>query len=285
MQEVIFKITRKITVFIALSLPLLGCTKLIFQPDSFVYSRPKDLGLDFYDVFLRSADDIQIHGWFLRAKSTAKGTVFVLHGNAQNISSHVKSISWLPDAGYHVFIMDYRGYGDSTGKPSILGAVLDIKTGLTWLNKNSMVQKGPVFLLGQSLGAALGVYFVGNEPKVKQYLSGVVVDASFSSYRKIAQEKFSELWLTWLFQYQLSLLFTDKYDPVDYIAKLSPLPVLIMHSKEDRVVPFSHAQMLFDQAVSPKFFIETQGSHNDTFRFDQYRQDFLEFMDRATRIK
>ncbi len=274
----IFRLAGKITALIALSLSLSGCTNFIFQPDRFIYHTPGELGLDFHDVFLKTPDDIQIHGWFLRAKGVAKGTVFVLHGNAQNISSHVLSISWLPGAGYNVFIMDYRGYGDSTGEPNVPGAILDIKAGFMWLNKNPEVQQRPLFLLGQSLGAALGVYFVGSDPEVKRHLAGVILDAGFSRYRTIAREKFDDFWLTWLFQYPLSQLFSDKYDPEDFIAKISPLPVLIMHSKEDRLVPFNHGKRLFEQAGKPKFFIETEGAHIDTFRFNRYRQDFLEFM-------
>jgi fermentation-respiration switch protein FrsA (DUF1100 family) len=278
LPESIIKVIGKTTAIIALALSLSGCTNLIFQPDRFIYSTPKELGLDFHDVFLKTPDEIQIHGWFLRAQGIAKGTVFVLHGNAQNISSHFLSIAWLPSAGYHVFIMDYRGYGDSSGEPDIPGVVLDIKAGFTWLNNNPEVQQRPLFLLGQSLGAVLGVYFVGSYPEVKQHLAGVILDAGFSRYRTIAREKFADFWLTWLFQYPFSMLFSDKYDSEDYIAKISPVPVLIMHSKEDRVVPFNHGKRLFEHAGTPKFFIETEGGHIETFRFNRYRQDFLEFM-------
>lgn len=278
LPDSIFRIIGKTTALIAVALSLSGCTNFIFQPDRLIYYTPGELGLDFHDVFLKTPDDIQIHGWFLRAKGVAKGTVFVLHGNAQNISSHVLSISWLPDAGYHVFIMDYRGYGNSSGKPNISDVVLDIKTGFTWLSKYPDVQQGPLFLLGQSLGAALGVYFVGNDPEAKQHLAGVILDAGFSRYRKIAREKFADFWLTWLFQYPFSLLFTDRYDPEEFIAKISPVPVLIMHSKEDKLVPFNHGKRLFEQAGKPKFFIETEGGHIETFRFNRYRRDFLEFM-------
>jgi alpha-beta hydrolase superfamily lysophospholipase len=54
-----------------------------------------------------------------------------LHGNAQNISAHIHSVHWLPKQGYHVYLIDYRGYGDSTGKPT--GVIDDINTGFTWL--------------------------------------------------------------------------------------------------------------------------------------------------------
>jgi fermentation-respiration switch protein FrsA (DUF1100 family) len=279
--DIIFRLSGKIAALIALVLCFSGCTNFIFQPDRFNYFTPKELELDFRDVFLKTFDDIQIHGWFLKATGIAKGTVYVLHGNAQNISSHVVSISWLPGAGYNVFIIDYRGYGDSTGEPDIGGIMLDIGTGFKWLGQNSEVQNKPLYLMGQSIGAAVGVYYVANYPEIKRHLTGVILDASFSRYRTIAQEKFADHWLTWLFQYPLSLLFSNKYDPEDFIDKISPVPVLIMHSKGDTVVPFVHGKRLFEVASQPKFFIETKGGHIETFLYDQYRKDALEFMANA----
>lgn len=276
--DTFFSVAWRIIAIITFAWCLIGCTNFIFQPDHDVYYTPGELGLTFHDVFLKTPDDVQIHGWFLKAKGSPKGTVFVLHGNAQNISSHVISVAWLPASGYHVFIMDYRGYGDSTGTPDITTVFLDIKTAMTWLLKMPDVKPMPIFLLGQSLGAALGVYFLGTDLEVKQNLAGVILDGCFSRYRTIAKEKLAESWITWLFQDAFPLFISDKHDPEDYIAKLSPLPILIMHSQGDRVIPFHHGQRLFEHAGEPKFFIETEGGHIATFRYEQYRQDLLEFM-------
>ncbi len=281
LSDIFFRATGKITVIVVLVWFLMGCTNFVFQPDRFTYHTPREFGLDFHDVFLKTPDDIQIHGWFLKAKGTAKGTVFVLHGNAQNISSHITTIYWLPSCGYHVFIMDYRGYGDSMGTPGFPEVFIDIKTCLTWLINNREVQSKPLFLLGQSLGAALGVYFIGNDPDVKQHLSGVILDGGFSRYRTMAREKFAEFWLTWPFQYIFPLLFSDQYDPEDYIAKISPLPLLVMHSKRDRVVSFNQGKKLFEYAEQPKIFIETEGSHIGTFHYEKYRRNMLDFMSSA----
>jgi fermentation-respiration switch protein FrsA (DUF1100 family) len=281
LSDIFFRANGKITTIVVLVLLLSGCMNYIFQPDKLFYYSPRELELDYYDVFLKTPDNIQIHGWFLKAKGAAKGTVFVLHGNAQNISSHVISVAWLPPSGYNVFIMDYRGYGDSTGYAAIPDVFLDIKTGLAWLIKNPAVQSRPIFLLGQSLGAALGVYLIGSDLDAKQQLTGVILDGSFSRYRTLAREKLSESWLTWLLQSSLPLLLSDKYDPEDYIAKISPLPILIMHSKDDAMVPFNYGKRLYEHAKNPKFFIETAGSHVGTFFYEQYRKDVLKFMSRA----
>lgn len=285
-SDTFFKSAQKIIAIIALVCSLPGCTNFqpinyVFRPDSLVYNSPGEHKMDYRDVFLKTADNVQIHGWFLKAKAPAKGTVFVLHGNSQNISAHILSISWLPSSGYNVFIMDYRGYGKSTGIPGFPEIFLDIKTGLTWLRDNPEVEQKPLFLLGQSLGAALGIYFVGNDPDAKQSLSGVILDASFSRYRTIAKEVLAENWYTWIYQYTFPSYIPDQYDPEDYIAKISPLPILLMHSKQDKVVSIKHAEQLFSKAKEPKVFIETIGSHLQTFRYAQYREEMLDFMSRS----
>ncbi|TGO03058.1 hypothetical protein PN36_13545 [Candidatus Thiomargarita nelsonii] len=266
---------KLILVFIVLLIS--GCTNLVFYPDKIRYTTPSDFGLEHEDIFLTSTDGIQLHGWFLPSSvDKIKGTVFFLHGNAQNISAHIHSVHWLPKNGYHVYLIDYRGYGNSTGQPTVQGVIDDINIGFTWLIQR--VQKGPIYLMGQSLGATLGIYFVGSRPKVREQLAGVIMDAGFSSFRVIAREKLSDFWLTWPFQYPLSMLLTDNYDPEDFIQNISPVPVLIMHSNDDKVVPSSHGQKLFKLAGKPKFYKKTRNGHISTFKYKEYRQTVLEFM-------
>jgi hypothetical protein len=257
-----------------------GCASAFFHPDRIFYNSPREFGLKFRDVFITAPEQIQLHGWFLPAPIDPKGTVFFLHGNSQNISAHINSVYWLPEAGYNVFLLDYRGYGDSSGTPTIPGAISDIKIGFTWLERHKAVQNKPIFLLGQSLGASLGIYFVGTIPDVKSSLHGVILDASFSSFRLIAREKLSGFWPTWPLQYPISLLITEKYDPEDYVQNIAPVPVLIMHSNEDEVVGPSHSQRLYELAVEPKFYAQTQGRHIDTFKYYEHRKTVLNFMAR-----
>jgi len=257
---------------------IVGCSNLMFLPNQIRYSTPDDFGLDYEDIFLRIPENIRLHAWFLPSKVDAKGTVFFLHGNAQNISAHIYSIYWLPENGYHVFMIDYRGYGASTGTPTVQGVLDDISTGFAWLVQNQQVQKGPIFLLGQSLGASLGIYFVGTHSNEKKQLAGVIADAAFSSFRSIAREKLDSFWLTWPLQYPLSLLMPDDFDPQDVIQNISPVPVLIMHSKDDEIVPSTHGQILYELAGKPKFFVQTRNGHIATFKYSEYREAALKFM-------
>ena len=276
----IFDLVAAFLAIIVVAPMITNCTNLMFRPDTILYNRPDEFGLDHEDIFFRPSDGVQLHGWFLPSKGDAKGTVYFLHGNAQNISSHILSVYWLPEEGYHVFMLDYRGYGDSTGTPSVEGVLDDIQSGFDWLVQNPKVRQGPIFLLGQSMGASLGIYFVGTKPEVRKELSGVILDAPFSSFRKIVREKLDRVWLTWPFQYPISFLVSNNSDPEDVIQNISPVPVLIMHSREDQIVPYTHGQTLYELAGEPKYFLQTRNGHISTFKYSEYRREMLEFMAR-----
>jgi fermentation-respiration switch protein FrsA (DUF1100 family) len=239
---------------------------------------PDALGLKYEDVNLTTHDGIRLHGWFLLTQGEPRGTVFFLHGNAQNISTHIYSVAWLPKSGYQVFLLDYRGYGLSEGSPGLPEVLTDVATGFQWLMSEPRVAKKNLFLLGQSLGANLGAYFAGANPEVRDRLSGLILDAPFASYREIAREKLAQFPITWPFQYPLSQLMPDAYSPIKNIAELSPLPLLIICSEADDIVPAHHSIALFEAAGEPKSLWLTQGVHIATFGQEKNRLRLLAFL-------
>src|SRR4051812_30766805 len=100
---------------------LAGCTRLVFQPSRQQMRNPGDLGLDWRDLPLTAADGTKLHAWQLLATPPAKGMILFLHGNAENVSTHVLAAQWLARAGYDVLMPEYRGYGSSEGEPSMAG--------------------------------------------------------------------------------------------------------------------------------------------------------------------
>ncbi len=258
-----------------------GCSGLFFYPDSTTYITPDRLNLAYEDVYLDTPDDEVLHGWWLPAEGEPKGQVYFLHGNAQNISSHILNIAWLPPAGYSVFLIDYRGYGKSTGDPDLEGALTDAETGLRWLLENHHQQSTPVFLLGQSLGGALAIPLAQEwqQRDLQPELDGVILDAAFSGFRAIAREKLSNFWLTWPLQVPLSWTIPDDYEGTDLIAGISPTPVMIIHSARDGIIPFHHGQALFEAAQEPKRFLRTDTPHASTFVIPAYQKAVLEFME------
>lgn len=106
-----------------------ACASVLFYPSTLQVLTPAQFGVSYQDVYLHTLDDVRLHGWFLSSAGEAKATVFFLHGNAENISTHVRSVAWLPREGYQVFLVDYRGYGLSSGTPSLPEVFEDIDTG------------------------------------------------------------------------------------------------------------------------------------------------------------
>jgi fermentation-respiration switch protein FrsA (DUF1100 family) len=258
-----------------------GCSSVFFYPDQVTYITPDRLNLEFEDVFVETPDGETLHGWWLPASSEPKGTVYFLHGNAQNISSHIMNVAWLPEKRYNVFLIDYRGYGRSTGAPDIEGTLHDAETGLRWLVDQPDVQSQPLFLLGQSLGGALGTALASEWVKRDEQppLDGVILDGTFSGFRAIAREKLGDFWLTWPLQVPLSWTITDEYEAYERIGDISPVPVMVIHSVRDGIIPFHHGKRLYEAAEEPKTFLQTDTPHASTFVIPGYQDEVLEFME------
>src|SRR5690606_41487712 len=97
-------------------------------------------------------------------------------------------------------------------------------------------------------------------------------------FRYIALEKLDQFWLTWPFQYPLSWTIPDDYEGTDRIAGVSPVPVMIIHSVRDGIIPFEHGVRLYEAAEQPKEFLQTDTPHAATFVIPAYREAVLEFM-------
>jgi hypothetical protein len=235
-------------------LPLLllaGCTGLIFHPLPDHLLTPDRIGLAYRDLAFVAADGVRLHAWFLPARAPRQGSVLFLHGNAQNVSTHIASVAWLPAAGFDVLLLDYRGYGRSAGAPSLDGLHRDFAAALETLRAMPEVDPQRVVVFGQSLGGALAITGLAGSPR-KSAVRALVVEGAFTGYRALAREKLALSWPTRLLQWPLSLTIDDRYRPVERIGELAPLPVLILHGEADRVVPAHHGRALFAAAGEPK---------------------------------
>ena len=256
-----------------------GCSSLFFYPQKAHFDNPALKSVSYEDVYFMTSDGLRLHGWYLKAKDKSRGTILQLHGNAENISSHVNSVLWLTLEGYDVFTFDYRGYGRSEGSPTQDGVHRDAQAALETVLTLPDINKERLFVLGQSLGGAIAVYAVANSEH-KNRVKALILDSAFSSYRDIAREKLARFLLTWPFQYPLSLLFSDYYSPVKWIRTVHPLPVLIIQGDQDRIVPVHHASILYRTALDPKELWVVNGvGHIQAFSVKDIRNKFLEYLE------
>ena len=255
-----------------------SCSSLFFYPAKPWAQNPTRVGLGYEDVVLIHPKGLRIHGWWLPAVGKPRGTVYFLHGNAQNISTHIMSVNWLPDAGFNVFLLDYRGYGLSEGKAKFPDVLSDIQLGLDWLGKSARLDGKPLIIFGQSLGASLSIDVMseeGNQGKAQC----AVFEAAFTGYRDITSDIMKRSWLLWPMRpIVVPFMPPRKWDPVENIAAIG-MPKLVMHSKEDEVIPYKQGEALYDAAAAPKEFQPLLGQHIEAMRDPSVQNRVVKFFE------
>jgi len=225
-------------------------SRLVFLPTSKLIATPADQGLAYEDVTIRTADSEQLHGWFV-PHPTATGTVLFLHGNAGNISDRPVTLARLHELRLNVLMLDYRGYGLSSGRPSVPGTFTDASAAWRYLTIDRGKQPSDIILYGRSLGGAVAIELASRvRPRA------VIIESSFSSLGAMAAEIYPYL--------PIRVLLRHEYPSSETIKRLTA-PVFIAHSEDDELIPFHHGQRLLDNAPMPKRFYRLRGSHNQAF--------------------
>jgi len=229
--------------------------RMIYFPWRELERTPADLGLAYEDVALATSDGETLHAWFLPAAATAPVTVLLLHGNAGNISHRFDKLALLRALGVDVLILDYRGYGRSTGRPDEAGTYRDADAAYAYLTARRRLDPRRIVVYGESLGAAVAADLASRRP-----VGGLVLESVFSSAVEVAHELFPFL--------PARLLVRNRYDSASKMATVQA-PVLILHSRDDEFFGWHHPQRLYDAAREPKRLVELRGGHNDAFLVSQ----------------
>jgi fermentation-respiration switch protein FrsA (DUF1100 family) len=229
-------------------------SSMVFYPEigREIVATPAQSGLPYEDVQLKTADGISLHGWFIPA-AQERGTVLFLHGNAGNISHRLDSIRMFHRLGYSTLIFDFRGYGNSGGKPGEEGTYRDAEAAWRYLAEQRHIPPCRIVLFGESMGGAIAAQLAGLKKP-----AALVIASGFTSVPDLAQQLYPYLPARWLARI--------RYDTQGYLRTVT-VPVLIAHSPQDDIVPYSHGQALFAAANPPKQFLELAGGHNDGFIF------------------
>lgn len=220
------------------------------MPGRKLVATPQNIGLLYEDVALLTKDNIQLHGWFVPADA-AKASVLFFHGNAGNISHRLESIDIFHRLGLNVFIIDYRGYGQSEGKVTEKGTYRDAEAAWQYLTGTKGISDNQIIVFGRSLGASIASWLAS-----KHTPAALIVESGFTSVAAMAQRLYPFLPVRWLTHF--------RYNTKKHVGNIS-CPVLVAHSRQDDIIPFDEGLEIYQAAHKPKAFLEMQGDHNDGF--------------------
>ncbi len=226
---------------------------------------PRDAGFDHVDVNFETADGLSLHGWYVYAHKP-RGTVLFLHGNAGNISHRLDSIAIFHELGLDTFIIDYRGYGQSEGKPSEEGTYRDAEAAWQYLVTQRGEDPARIIIFGRSIGGGVGAWLA-----TRHKAAALIIESSFTSAVEMVAHLYPFM--------PVRLISRLRYPVADYVARVE-CPVLIVHSRDDEIIPFAMGRALYEAAPAPKAFIELAGDHNNGFLLsrDRYREGLAKFV-------
>lgn len=227
-------------------------TSMIFFPEKTFYEKPEDYGLDWEDVLLQTEDSVQLHSWYLKAKNP-KAVLLFFHGNAGNISGRLyKAKGWVA-RGFNVFLLDYRGYGQSQGSIQVgEDIVRDAKAALAWIREKSGFRDAKTILYGESIGSYPAIRLAAENE-----VGGVILEAPFTSFVDLAEIHYG------MIPGKDMLLKDFQFSNQEWIDQVKA-PIFILHGTNDEICPYEMSSELIDKIKSPKaFFSIPNGAHND----------------------
>jgi uncharacterized protein len=250
-----------VTLLLALGLAYLLLVALLwFRQDGMVFlphlpsrqlaATPADIGLDYEGLRIATADGEELDAWFVPAQRE-RAVLLFFHGNAGNISHRLDSLRIFHGLGLSVLIIDYRGYGRSTGRPSEAGTYEDARAAWRHLVEERGIPPGRIVVFGRSLGAAVAAWLAAREAP-----AGLIVESAFRSVPQLAAE------IYWFLP--VRRLARLEY-PVERLVGQVDAPVLVVHSRDDEIIPLAHGQALHAAAGPRARLLELEGDHNTAF--------------------
>jgi fermentation-respiration switch protein FrsA (DUF1100 family) len=256
-------------IYLLLALVLyLAQERMLFLPQvpgRAIEATPGLLGFEYSDVLLRTADNVSLHGWYVPAPER-RGVLLFLHGNAGNISHRLDSIAIFRSLGLDTLIIDYRGYGRSEGKASERGVYLDAEAAWHHLVGERQEDPARIVIFGRSMGGAVAAWL-----STRYRAAGVIIESCFTSAVDLAEQLYPFM--------PVRSLARIEFPAGEYVA-LSRNPVLVVHSRDDEIIPFTMGQALFAAAPEPRALLQISGDHNGGFLTDRdrYRSGLLGFI-------
>jgi|TARA_Y100000310_G_scaffold19850_1_gene19386 hypothetical protein len=211
--------------------------KLLYHPNFSNHVTGDGLIHSIEKINIKTEDNIDLKGWF-HLKDLKKKTILFFHGNAGTLDNRIYKLNFLGNLDINFLIIAWRGYSGSSGKPTELGLYQDAKSAVNWLNLKGIVEKN-IILYGESLGTSVAIEIGQNKN-----FAGIILEAPFTSMVDTGKKYYPF--------FPVKLLLKDKYESKNKIKNIK-FPILVMHGKKDKIIPFYMGEAIYNLANKPKF--------------------------------
>ena len=211
--------------------------KLLYHPNFSNHVTGDGLIHSIEKINIKTEDNIDLKGWF-HLKDSKKKTILFFHGNAGTLDNRIYKLNFLGNLDINFLIIAWRGYSGSSGKPTELGLYQDAKSAVNWLNLRGIAEKN-IILYGESLGTSVAI-----EIGQKKIFAGIILEAPFTSMVDAGKKYYPF--------FPVKLLLKDKYESKNKIKNIK-FPILVMHGKKDKIIPFYMGEAIYNLANKPKF--------------------------------
>ena len=227
---------------------------LLFYPDKILKEKPNDFGLNYTDIWVPLQNGNKLHGWYIPATKETNKHIIYFHGTKGNISLYLGGIEQLHKVEKNILIVDYEGFGQSTGNATIENTINDAFAIYDFLISYKNLKPDDIRLFGYSYGGAIAV-----EVALKQKVHAILIESTFSSLNEIAVSKYTPL---------ASLLIPKNLlNTISNIKKIN-MPLVVAHAEKDQVIPFTHSINIYNNANNPKYLFKiTNAEHHNIFKF------------------
>jgi hypothetical protein len=199
----------------------------------------------------------RLDGWYFK-KEGAKKLVILSHGNGGNNKHRLLTSMILLKCDANVLVYDYRGFGKSTGSPTVPGIKEDGLAVYDYATRELGYKPQDIVVYGESLGCGVAAYIASH-----RQVGGVILQSGFSSLSSAAKSR-----LPWMWLYPQMAFNNIEMDNLSYVRGQHP-PLLLVHGDQDAILPVSNSDTMFAQATQPTKYVKIKGAgHNDAVNFD-----------------
>ena len=265
----------RIPLLIIMIFILSGCSqKSIFPTDTEKYDCVANYKYEYKEHKFHSEDNTTLYGLHIKTPRSSKGLIVLANGMYQNMSIRFTYWLWAIDAGYDLFIFDYRGYGKSHGEADMFGFRDDVTAALEYAH--TLDEDKPIVLVGQSMGGT----FVIDALALKEYdyVSLAVIDSTFITFSSVMSSFMLRSVILIPFSWLPYIVTPDELNSIDNIQKVT-VPILFISGDEDRIVDHGNTRDLYDKSTAEKsIWIVKDAGHVKSFNHLQVQEDFLKIL-------